>query len=44
MNETPKCQTYSSFVALETVCLALTIDDLNYLLFKAVDVMNAYVT
>ena len=44
MTDTPKCMTYSSVVARDTVRLALTIAALNDLQVKAGDVMNAYVT
>ena len=44
MTETPKCMTYSSVVARDTVRLALLLASLNDLEVKAGDVMNAYVT
>ena len=44
MIDTPNCMTYSSVFGRETVCIALTIAELNDLQVKAGDVMNAYVT
>jgi len=44
MTETPKCMTYSSVVARDTVRIALTLAALNGLEVKAGDVMNAYIT
>ena len=41
MTKTPNCQTYSSVVSRETVCLALTIAVLNYFQVKSGDVMKA---
>ena len=44
VTEAPKCMTYSSVVARDTVRLALTLAALNNLEVKADDVMNAYIT
>ena len=44
MTETPKCMTYSSVVARDTVRIALTLASLNGLEVKAGDIMNAYIT
>ena len=44
VTEAPKCMTYSSVVARDTVRLALTLAALNNLEVKAGDVMNAYIT
>lgn len=44
MTEAPKCMTYSSVVARDTVRLALTLAALNNLEVKVGDVMNAYIT
>ena len=44
MKNAPPTITYTSVVSLETVRLELTIDPLNGLQVKAVDIMNAYVT
>ena len=44
MTETPKCMTYSSVVARDTVRIALTLASLNGLEVKAGDIMNVYIT
>ena len=42
MTHTPDTVTYSSVVTKETVCIALTMEALHDLEFKATDVLNAY--
>ena len=44
MTETPKCMTYLSVVACDSVHIALTLASLNGLEVKAGDIMNAYIT
>ena len=43
MTYTPETIAYSSVVAIETACIALTMVVLHDLEFKAADVLNAYV-
>ena len=44
MTTVPRANTYASFVSHETVRIALTLADLNYLEVQCGDVLNAYIT